>query len=670
MSRNKKIYRTNISPVNWCSIIDGQAEYRQASISFGENDAAKDLSWFDALLKGGLIIPKGGKPLSILLAGPPGSGKTTFALELCYELAKNKVGNDSALSSYFITTDQNSEALIDNAIDHGYEDIDHYLKPISFFNFGQEVEHLKKQQGMVFVWGKDEIEALWKKKNRNEVDKRMKISNLIEEALNIFSGVIAKSEKENLEVELLSDTISLKNVENKGKYVPHVLVIDSLNILSTEKKEDFFEEFMSAVSNDSEIVVFMLDSSDSDLSHDIWEYACDMIIRLDYRNNEDYYLRTLEIVKARYQSHVWGTHQLKIYEMPEKKTLPQSNNQSEEYEKLLDEYNNAMKRGHPFNKEGGIFIYPSIHYFLSRYKRHEYSDFSDTIPTKPILGDGFRGIPKGRCTAFIGTRGGHKSHFGYLTGLEWINSKSNNALLVISLRDDEYTTFSTLEKIRKSEFPKKDNIKNHQKLDQIDVLYFHPGYITPEEFFHRVFIAVQRLKKNTKDVMVLFNSLDQLRSRFPLCAKQEIFIPGIIEFFSGEGITSIFITVDEPGQPLAQFGLLPMADLILSFYPKSIAAEDYLNHIASQGNWLIDKPLDSAHSDRIKDFRLKMPGNRINIISLQVVRFAGGERAGAEGILELVDKYENLGVYPITGLHYTKFDSAYDTGKLTHEKRI
>ena len=43
------------------------------------------------------------------------------------------------------------------------------------------------------------------------------------------------------------------------------------------------------------------------------------------------------------------------------------------------------------------------------------------------------------------------------------------------------------------------------------------------------------------------------------------FIPGIIASLSGEDITSMFIAVDEKGQPEEQYGLIPMADLVLSF---------------------------------------------------------------------------------------------------------
>ena len=75
-----------------------------------------------------------------------------------------------------------------------------------------------------------------------------------------------------------------------------------------------------------------------------------------------------------------------------------------------------LRRAHPYRKEGGIFIFPSIHYVLSRYKNespsvHHGKVESPVANLNAFLGTGF---PRGRCTALIGDRGTHKSHLGYL----------------------------------------------------------------------------------------------------------------------------------------------------------------------------------------------------------------------------------------------------------------
>ena len=138
--------------------------------------------------------------------------------------------------------------------------------------------------------------------------------------------------------------------------------------------------------------------------------------------------------------------------------------------------------------------------------------------------------------------------------------------------------------------------------------------------------------------MVLFNSLDQLSARFPLCAKETIFVPGIVECLSGEGVTGIFIGVDEPDQPVEQFGLLPMADLIVSFYPYIFRYSDYLSYLGNKSTTEADRR-DRGHE----------------AIVLEVVRYAGGKRAGSRGLLELVSE-NDLGPYTRGGLNFTPID--------------
>jgi hypothetical protein len=180
----------------------------------------------------------------------------------------------------------------------------------------------------------------------------------------------------------------------------------------------------------------------------------------------------------------------------------------------------------------------------------------------------------------IGKRGGYKSHIAYLHLLECLTkpteAERHNGIIV-SLRDDEAAARETLETILRQQEPLTNRRPDPDLPDrpwsvdeleqkQLEIMYFPPGYIAPEEFFHRVFITMQRFKADARrPLTIVFNSVDQIAARFPLCANEGIFIPGLIRMFMAEGITSIFVAVDEPGQPGEQFGLLPMADLILRF---------------------------------------------------------------------------------------------------------
>jgi hypothetical protein len=161
---------------------------------------------------------------------------------------------------------------------------------------------------------------------------------------------------------------------------------------------------------------------------------------------------------------------------------------------------------------------------------------------------------------------------------------------------------------------------------------------------------------------VLFNSLDQLGSRFPLCAKEAIFIPGIIETLSAESITSIFIGVDEPGQPPEQYGLLSMADLILSFRQHRFDGGDYLGHLDQTLQFT--KRLSETD---LKEIRNTL-GSIITAVVVRVVRFSGGQAAGAGGILELVDTNDVVyKLYQKEGLCFVPFSSLHKQGMLTND---
>jgi KaiC/GvpD/RAD55 family RecA-like ATPase len=638
---------TNVSIPYW-NVYDKEfMEFQKAKFDIGQ-DKRKNISWLDELLRGGLkLFDK--KMITLLIKGPPGSGKSTFAMELCYRLAESE-----KYHSLYVSVDTESTEVKKKFESFGWPRFQekHMVKVLN--------KNLKKVPH-ISVWGSEKVKKKWENLD-HVIDEAVDVLESINKTFFLVAKLFRKLNQNK------------RNLPSLDDIHPEIIVVDSLNIIPVEDRGKAFQRFVNAAkkSENAKLVVFILDGKPGGNINPFWEYMCDNVVELNHKEENDYFTRTLELKKFRYQDHVLGKHQFKIlsaYKFPRAKN---------------EEYNYKLQRTHPFRLEGGVFIYPSIHFYLSKYKRvshtdkHEYDEtypkqFNDFLSgvNEPKGNSMISGFPKGRCTALIGCRGSHKSHLGYLHLLSRISHKvelngreGNESALIISLRDDEKLTEYTLNSIFRNEFCrfgeagkrtdlvkeaeetngkkqlKRNGVENNGEINELydpedetipgcdeiaylkrtgklEIVYFPPGYISPEEFVHRILIGVKKLKQTSDHVTVLFNSLDQLAARFPLCAREEIFIPGIIQILTGEGVTSLFISVNETGQPEKQYGLLPMADLILSFRKVKIPDDKY--NMIREGN----NKLEVCKSD-----------NREEVV-VRIDRFAGGKKSGKEGVLQL-----------------------------------
>ena len=107
--------RTGVSPAHWCSMQSGSAEFVPARMKLPGMNKAAPIAWLDNLLNGGIKMPRKGskrRPTTLLISGPPGSGKTTLAVELCVRLARGQ-----NMKCLYVSTDQDTAPLIENAAD-------------------------------------------------------------------------------------------------------------------------------------------------------------------------------------------------------------------------------------------------------------------------------------------------------------------------------------------------------------------------------------------------------------------------------------------------------------------------------------------------------------------------------------------------------------------------
>jgi KaiC/GvpD/RAD55 family RecA-like ATPase len=639
---------TGISRAFW-SDPENPARFVPAYIPTLTRVSQRDTCWLDQLFEGGIVLPDASWAVRMVISGPPGTGKSTLALELCARCAlEPEHTQDSGevkrpISSWYVATEVHTKWLIANA---------------QQFKWPHTADLIGEDEGKrVRVVDLDYLKQTQEPGPHPSSNAEQTLAELICELFGHRKRATAVDKQPALQ-------------PTEKRPGPGIVVIDSLNTIRGNEFDNY-EHFMNLaahVHNGPRLIVALADSGPQGIAR-TWEYAADIVLRLDTEYVSGYLLRTIEVVKARFQAHVWGRHQLKIYEA----FSSQQSNRGAAHQARLNPTNTGgsledaarreetrLRRAHPYRKEGGIFIFPSIHYVLSRYKNespsvHHGKVESPVANLNAFLGTGF---PRGRCTALIGDRGTHKSHLGYLQVLsgaveqyrEDPGSAGSERAIVVSLRDDEGMTRETMAQnlneswaslLRERRITPQSLLETLERQGRLEITHFPPGFITPEEFFHRLLLSIHRIKQGNRSnvhVSLLFNSLDQLSSRFPLCAAQRIFIPGIIQMLSAEGVTSYFVAADDvrrsdngsdrhPQTGFDYYGLDAMAELILQLRRGPEARKRYFE-LLRQARPQDLPPLDNG-------LELELP-ETVSRVELSVERFAGGQPAGAAGILELV----------------------------------
>lgn len=500
--------------------------------------------WLDEMLNEGLAIPEGvwnktESSFLLLLAGKPGTGKSSFATELCYRLAKTKQIDDKYWRSFYISSESTATQLIENAGTFGWES--------SYFKDGRDAVQLS--DAGIIVYGYRDQGRISSPVMYNE----------------FFSSAAARFD------------------ELRSPLHPFdVVVIDSLNVLhsATNALGDPTDELHNIIKNISfgakrpRLLIVVLDGYAESGPAKHWEYLADAAFRFDGRMGpEGYYQRTFQILKIKTQSHAWGEHTLKIVAKPENTDAA--------------------------NLEGGVLIFPSLHWHLSQSIRNAQDQVVGPrrisgYPTpltdlNKILGKDF-GFPKEHTTAMVGLRGALKSYLSYYFMLAHAmghkclkdNTGKQEAaknVLLISLRDDDDVAMDALKEIAEQQGMVEQGsgmaeVRRLMSEDRLEILYNWPGCVTPAEFFHKIYLALTRKRRHSENgpswefaEIVVVNGLDHLHSKFPLCAAESVFVSALIALFRCHKVCSI-ITSSE-SQESTQTDLAataePHADLILKF---------------------------------------------------------------------------------------------------------
>ncbi len=606
--------KTFMSPVNAFFMDEHICKLKQLQ------DKGENLYWIDSLLDGGIELTESiwkqeTSPYLLLISGPPGSGKTTFALELCRNLAENLQRPDvekypdlqpKYFSSFYFSLEKPADRITANIASYDWGANAGYFttpdkikgKELNAHSVIIDSEYLLSKYRVTEKLGNEDIYP----------------TRLIKAMKNFWNeNVCQNGDFQDFMSRIIEPTKPVAECE-KREVTPEVVVIDSLNILWGESAagnntannvSDMLRAIRTKIAEPPRggftskppcVLIVILDSPADGVPHG-WEFEADGEIRFNVTMQDSrYYRRTFQIKKLGNQSHSWGEHELKIYP-----------------------YRRTEKS--PFISNGGAFVFPSVHRHLSKAKyfgahirsipddvqEHQTPYRTSFESLDEILADEDRktdlaGFPANKTTAFLGERGTMKSHladrfllyhalgntFNYDSAEKKETPKN---VLLISLRDDETAVRNILaQNIYEQELVKDvydvsgamSVIKELELSDRLEIMFNPPGYIGPGELLHRIFVGIsrqrardmenekkldklkllQKTKRNSAELVVV-SGLEQFEAKFPLCAEEPVFIPALVSLFREFGVCSIFVASGQDSPLTRVVGA--MSDLVLEF---------------------------------------------------------------------------------------------------------
>lgn len=397
----------------------------------------------------------------------------------------------------------------------------------------------------------------------------------------------------------------------QGEQPHHMMIIDAVEGLEMFTGDlDAYGQIRSRRSRIAQILraaagkchVLLVLEEDSAHQHPVEEYVADLVMRLRVNKEENYFRRSLEIVKVRGQTHIRGEHDYVIRQG----ILPKDQKTVEEWQKLPDD---------PKENNSYVHILRSLH-SLTRVIMQ--SDQEIKKPARPKDGQGFAlmttprlgtilpsiertgrhhtdhnphthhfsGLIRGEVTSLIGDEATLKTRLGraFLAGAFdpqlHIGSEDIEAAVLITTynlnhRDltDKLATHWEPSSSASEKKLAESSMKNLLVCRQLEVHHLNSAHL-----FHiirrcveQALGALERHGRSPKDkaqgsqmpeaerywsnyafngpwVRVVIDDWSLIESTHPEIAADKLFLPFLIKYFQRVGVTALIIAT-QPGKP-------------------------------------------------------------------------------------------------------------------------
>lgn len=609
--------------------------------------------WLDFLLNGGFTIPAGlERPLLVFISGPPGAGKSILVQQLCYSRALRLAlsGQGDTEQALILTAEAKPEAIVNNLASMQY----------ALSVNGRRLIGTRDQDPAVIV----EAPAFPEKEPSGDLVVKDRAEKFVDNLTSLFGKFDRKPAK------------ALKIVAFDGV---DTMLGDPLQPWLMAAIE---REFRRQSHYQPRVLIVTADSIASDEGPHVrrWAYICDVWIRMSAEMRGGYKDHLLEIVKARYQSHIKGGHLYKIYGLSTDHVM----------------HNPDEDGPRPVLREGGLFVFPSLNYMLSeqrsalpivrqrRYgeksaestktekrttggrgqlklrgpllpgwtkslsrkgepsywfygppsnpvEREEFSAERDEPWPLPFLSEMVgRGMPSYYPTVLLGPRGAGKSGVG-LRFLRDGRLVGQNVLMVVfgqerrSVQGEVDGLCDSAKLVGSRGRP--------DKLGQLKILRQKPGQISPEELLHRLlyWIAVEDIARAT------VVGIDEFERLYPRLASDPLFFPAMADVFTCHRITSMFSVVRDEGTYWRSSGIVASAKAVFSFERMRWRGDKHGSSKKKDVGWRLSDGFESDGFERGTPLLVNLEKigltDRASLITIEGLKVPHGDWQSGRGIV-------------------------------------